>query len=97
MEGLFEDARLYIACFYLNDFKSYKTRSKIFEEILLRNEGLPNGEGMYQLYLWFCKERGYMMERVIEDLERLGEVVRKEKCEEYRRENEWREKWMNRK
>ena len=92
----FEHARLYSACFYLNNFKSYKMRSKISEEIWLRNEGLPNGEGMYQLYLWFCKGRGYMMERVIEDLERLGEVVRKEKCEEYRRENEWREKWMNR-
>ena len=52
---------------------------------------------MYQMYLWFCKERGYMMERLIEDLERLGEIVMKEKCEEYRRENEWREKEMNRK
>ena len=60
----FEHARLYlgIACFYLNDFKSYKTISKISEEIWLRNEGLPNGEGMYQLYLWFCKERGYIIE-----------------------------------
>ena len=93
----FEHARLYLACFYLNDFKSYKTRSKISEEIWLRNEGLPNGEGMYQLYLWFCKETGYIIERVVEDLKRLGEIVRKEKCEEYRKENEWRERLMNRK
>ena len=28
--------------------------------------------------------------KVTEGLERLGETVRKEKCEEYRRENEWR-------
>ena len=49
------------------------------------------------MYVWFCKERGYTIERVREDLERLEEIVRKEKCEEYRRENEWREKEMNRK
>ena len=47
---------------------------------------------MYQLYLWFFKERGYIIERVVEDLKRLGEIVRKEKCEEYRKENEWRER-----
>ena len=86
-----------MACFYLNDLKSYKTRSKISEEIWLRNEGLPNGEGMYQLYLRFCKERGYIIERVVEVLKRLGEIDRKENCEEYRKENEWREKLMNRK
>ena len=91
----FEHARLYLACFYLNDFKSYKTRSKISEEIWLRNEGLPNGEGMYQLYLWFSKERGYIIERVVEDLKRLGEIDRKENCGEYRKENEWREILMN--
>ena len=28
---------------------------------------------MYQLYLWFCKERGYIIERVVEHLKRLGE------------------------
>ena len=84
----FDHARLYLACFYLNDFKSYKTTSKISEEIWLRNEGLPNGEGMYQFYLWFCKERGYIIERVVEDLKRFGEIVRKEKCEDYGKENE---------
>ena len=71
---IFEHARMYLACFYLNEFKNYKTRSKISEELWLRNEGLPNGEGLYQLYVWFCKERGYTIERVREDLERLGRL-----------------------
>ena len=69
----FEHARFYLACFYINDFTNYKTRSKISEELWLRNEGLPNGEGLYQLYLWFCKERGYNMEMVREDLEKHKE------------------------
>ena len=43
------------------------------------------------------QRKGYTIERVREDLERLGEIIRKVKCEEYRRENEWREKEMNRK
>ena len=94
---VFLHARLYLACFYVNEFKNYKTRSKISEEFWLRNEGLPNGEGLYQLYVWFCKERGYTAERVREDLECLGDIVRKEICEEIRRENEWREKERRRK
>ena len=32
---------------------------------------------MYQLYLWFCKERGYIIEIVVEDLKRLGEIEKK--------------------
>ena len=70
---IFERARFYL----VNEFKNYKTRSKISEDLWLRNEGLPNGEGLYQLYVWFCKERGYMVERVREDLEFLGDIVRK--------------------
>ena len=52
---------------------------------------------MYQLYLWFCKERGYIIVR--ESGRRFEEVRgdRKEKCEEFRKENEWRVKLMNRK
>ena len=88
----YEHARFYLACFYINDFMNYKTRSKISEELWLRNEGLPIGEGLYQLYLWFCKERGYSLEKVREDLEKLGDIIRKEKCNEIRAENEWRSK-----
>ena len=72
---IFEHARLYLACFYLNEFKSYKTRSKISEELWLRNEGLSNGEGLYQLYVWFCKERGYTIERVREDFDLFKPVA----------------------
>ena len=88
----FEHARIYLASFYINDFKDYKTRSKISEEVWLRNEGLPTGEGLYELYIWFCRERGYCIEKVKEDLVNLGELIRKEKFNEIRRENEWRRK-----
>ena len=88
----YEHARFYLACFYINDFTNYETRSKISEELWLRNEGLPTGEGLYELYIWFCKERGYSLERVREDLEKLGDIIRREKCNELRTENEWRRK-----
>ena len=47
-------------------------KSKISDEIWLRNEGLPTGEGLFQLYIWFCKERGFNIDRVIEDLNENG-------------------------
>ena len=84
---IFDHARIYLACFYLNGFKSCKTKSKISDEIWLRNKGLPKGEGLYQLYIWFCKGRGYNIERVVEELRMLGEVIRKEEIEVYRKEN----------
>ena len=61
------------------------------DEIWLRNEGLPTGEGLSQLYISFCKERGFNVDRVIEDLHVLGGVMRKEKEEEFRKERQWRE------
>ena len=42
--------------------------NKEYDEIWLRNEGLPTGEGLFQLYIWFCKERGFIVDKVIEDL-----------------------------
>ena len=89
---IFERARNYLSCFYINDFKEYKSKSKISEEIWFRNEGLPTGEGLYELYIWFCGERGYSTEKIKEDLVSLGELIRKEKVNVIRKENEWRRK-----
>ena len=80
-----------MASFHLNNFRNYKSKSKISDEIWLTNEGLPTGEGLFQLYIWFCKERGFIVDKVIEDLNVLGGVIRKEKEEEFRKEREWRE------
>ena len=69
--NIFDYTRTYLASFHLNNFRNYKTKSKISDEIWLRN-GLPTGEGLFQLYIWFCKERGFNVDRVIEDLNVLG-------------------------
>ena len=47
-------------------------KSKISEEIWLRNEDLQIGERLYQLYIWFSREKDYEIETV---LEILGPVV----------------------
>ena len=65
---IFDRVRRYLACFYINEFENVKDRSKISEEIWLKNEGLPVGDGVYELYKWFCIERGFEIERIIEDL-----------------------------
>ena len=89
---IFERVRRYLACFYINEFVNVKERSKISEEIWLRNEGLPVGEGLYELFKWFCMERGYDCEIIIEDLDRLGKRISREMYNEIRVENEWRMK-----
>ena len=61
-----DHSRIYLAAFHLNAFNNYKGKSKISVEIWLRNEGLPIGAVLYQLYIVFCKERGYETERMIE-------------------------------
>ena len=71
----FDQTRLYLGAFHINSFNNYKRNSKISEEIWLRNEDLPIGEGLYQLFMWFCKERGYGIERAIENLQMLGRVT----------------------
>ena len=95
---IFDRVRRYLACFYINEFENVKDRSKISEEIWLKNEGLPVGEGLYELYKWFCIERGFEIERIIEDLEKLGKRVDRDRHNELRVENEWRRKeregWM---
>ena len=48
----------------------------------MRNEGLPNGEGLYELSLWFCNERGYGRDTAIEDLKKLGGHMRNKKEEQ---------------
>ena len=78
-----------MASFHLNNVRNYRTKSKISDEIWLRNEGLPTGEGLFQLYIWFCKERGFNIERVIEDLNVLGEGRRKKKNLEKKDNAQW--------
>ena len=65
---IFYHVRIYLAIFHINKFRNYKIKSKISEEIWLRNEGLPTGEGLFQLY---SKERGYNVEGVVDDLNML--------------------------
>ena len=89
---IYERVRKYLACFYINDLVNVKERSKISEEIWLRNEGLPVGEGLFELYKWFCRERGYENEVVIEDLDKLAKRIIRERYNEFRIENEWRRK-----
>ena len=69
---IFAHTRIYLASFHLNDFRSYETKSKISDEIWLRNEGLCTGESLFQLYIWFRKERGYNVDRVVDNLKILG-------------------------
>ena len=45
---------------------------KFSDEIWLRNERLPVDEGLYELYIWFCKERGYEKEVAIDEINLLG-------------------------
>ena len=64
---IFYYTRTYLTSFHLNNFRNYKMKSKISDQIWLRNEGLPTREGLFQLYIWFCQERGFDIDRVIED------------------------------
>ena len=54
---IFDHTHIYLAIFHINKFRNYKIKSKISEEIWLRNEGLPIGESLFQLYIWFCNEQ----------------------------------------
>ena len=56
---VFDHIRNYLAAFYINFFRHFEGKSKVSEEIWMRNEGLPVGQGLFELYLWFCNERTY--------------------------------------
>ena len=45
----FDYTRTYLASIHLNNFRNYKTKSKISDEIWLRNQNLPTGDSLFQL------------------------------------------------
>ena len=51
----------------------------------LRNERLPAGDELFELYLWFSNERGYRRDTVIEDLKMLGNFIRTRKRSDFLR------------
>ena len=57
----------------------------------LRNERLPAGDELFELYLWFSNERGYGRDMVIEDLKMLGNFIRNKKDEQFFKERMRRE------
>ena len=59
--------------------------------IWLNNEGLPIRESLFELYLWFCQERGIEWKVAVEDLNVLGEHMRCMKEEQFYKERVRRE------
>ena len=57
----------------------------------MRNEGLTVGEGLFELYLWFCNERGYGRGTTIDDLKTLDGHMRNKKEEQFFKERMRRE------
>ena len=55
---IFDHIRYYLTAFYINSFSHYEGKSEFSYEIRMRN-GLPVEEGLLELYLRFCNERGY--------------------------------------
>ena len=82
------------AAFHVNSYSSYKDRSKISDDLWLRN-GLPGGEALLQLYIWFCNERGYGKDKVMEDLNMTGRCIGRERNEVFQKERMWRESVIN--
>ena len=58
--------------------------------IWLKNEGLPIRESLFEIYLWFCQERGIERKAAVEDLSILGEQMRSMK-EQFHKERARRE------
>ena len=83
---VFDHIRNYLAAFYINSFRNFEGKSKVYDEIWMRNEGLPFGKGLFELYLWFCNERGYGWDMAIEDLKILGGHMRNQKEEQFFKE-----------
>ena len=80
-----------MAAFHLNTFRQIEGKTKISCEIWLKNEGLPIRESLFELYLWFCEERGTERKTAIEDLYVLGEHIRYMKEEQFYKERVRRE------
>ena len=89
--SIFDYRRVYLAAFHVNSYSSYKDRSKISDELWLRNEGLAVGEALLQLYIWFCNEKGYGKNKVMEDLKMLGRGIGRERNEVFKKECMWRD------
>ena len=81
--NIYDLTRLYLAIFYLGEFTNFENHTKISMEIKLRNEGLPISEGLYELYKFFCHERGIDQEAVSKDLNILRSHCRNLKEKEF--------------
>ena len=89
--NVFDYIRNYLAAFHLNTFRQIEGKTKISCEIWLKNEGLPIRESLFELYLWFCQERGTERKAAVEDLYVLGEHMRCMKEEQFYKERVRRE------
>ena len=77
--------------FYINCFNHFGGKSKFSAEIWLRNEGLPDRESLYELYIWFCQKRDFEKNLAIAELNILGEHMRSIKEENLYKERIRRE------
>ena len=66
---IYEQVRSHLALFYLFNFTSFEVLTKTASEIMIKNLGLPTQESPFQLYLFFCQERGVNKTAFINDLE----------------------------
>ena len=66
---IYDQVRSHLALFHLFNFTSFEGLTKTASEIMIKNLGLPTQESLFQLYLFFCQERGVSKTAAINDLE----------------------------
>ena len=66
-------------------------------EIMIKNQGLPTQESLFQLYLFFCQERGVHKSAVINDLEMCAANYRAHREKQFDDERKRRIHLMNNK
>ena len=87
---IFDYIRDYLAAFVLNSFRQYEGRTRMSCEVWLKNEGLPVRESLYELYIWFMRERGIDGKLALQDLNLLGERMNSVREESFYKERKGR-------
>ena len=83
---IFEQVRSHLALFHVFNFTSFEGLTKAASEIMIKNLGLPTQESLFQLYLFFCQERGVSKEATINDLEICAANCRARKEKQFNEE-----------
>ena len=81
--AIFEQVRLHLALFHVFNFTSYEGLTKPVSEILIKNQGLPIQESLFQVYLFFCQERGVNKSEAMQDLETCAANCRAKKEKQF--------------